>query len=147
MEAEMEFQASIIVNRPLPTVFAAVADFENWPKWEGSFLEVKRQSSDANMLGAVYWCKRKSPSVAESRFTISEYESDKKLGIDGDWVGFLKPVASFHFEPVAEGTRVTCIGRPQLRGLFRLLQPVMQSMGQRLNAEYLGNLKRLTESQ
>jgi Polyketide cyclase / dehydrase and lipid transport len=143
----MEFQARIIVNRPLPTVFAAVADFENWPKWEGSFLEVKRQPSEANMLGAVYWCKRKSPSVAESRFTVSEYEPDKKLAIEGDWVGFLKPMASFYFESVPEGTRVTCIGRPQLRGFSRLLQPMMARMGRRLNEEYLGNLKRLVESQ
>jgi uncharacterized protein YndB with AHSA1/START domain len=143
----MEFQASIIINRPLPAVFAVVADFENWPKWEGSFLEVKRQSSDANMPGAIYSCKRKSPSVAESRFIVSEYEPDKKLGITGDWVGFLKPIASFQFEAVPEGTRVTCIGRPQLRGLFRLLQPMMKRMGGRLNEEYLGNLKRLTESQ
>jgi hypothetical protein len=147
MENNMEFQASIVINRPLSTVFATLADFENWPKWEGSFLEIKRQSSGANMMGAVYWCKRKSPSVAESRFTISEYEPDKKLGIDGDWVGFLKPIASFHFEPVPDGTRVTCIGRPQLRDLFRLLQPMMQRMGGRLNDEYLGNLKRLAESQ
>jgi hypothetical protein len=143
----MEFQASIIINLPKPDVFAAVADFENWPKWEGSFLEVKRQSPDANMLGAIYWCKRKSPSVAESRFIVSEYEPDKKLGIVGDWVGFLKPVASFYFESVTDGTRVTCIGRPQLRGFFRLLQPMMKRMGQRLNEEYLGNLKRLAENQ
>ena len=143
----MEFKSSIIINRPLPDVFAAVADFENWPKWEGSFLEVKRQSSGANMLGAVYWCKRKSPSIAESRFVVSEYEPDKKLGIEGDWVGFLKPVASFYFEPGPEGTRVTCVGRPQLRGLFRLLTPMMTIMGRRLNEDYLGNLKRLAESQ
>lgn len=142
----MEFQASIIINRPLPDVFAVVADFENWPKWEGSYLEVKRQSSDSNMAGAVYWCNRKSPSIAESRFIVSEYEPDKKLGINGDWVGFLKPIASFHFEPVPEGTRVTCIGRPQLRGFFRLMQPMMTIMGRRLNAEYLGNLKRFVES-
>lgn len=143
----MEFQASIIVNRPLPTVFAAVADFENWPKWEGSFLEIKRQSSGTNMMGAVYWCKRKSPSIAESRFVVSEYEPVKKLGIDGDWVGFLKPIADFYFESVPEGTRVMCIGRPQLRGLFRFLEPMMKRMGGRLNEEYLGNLKQLTESQ
>jgi len=143
----MEFQASIMVNRPLPAVFSTVADFESWPKWEASFLEVKRQSSGAHMLGAVYWCKRKSPSIAESHFVVAEYEPDRKLGIEGDWVGFLKPVASFHFETVPDGTLVTCIGRPQLRGLFRLLQPMMIRMGQRLNAEYLGNLKRLAESQ
>lgn len=143
----MEFEASIIINRPLPDVFATVADFENWPKWEGSFLEVERQSSGANMLGAVYWCKRKSPSVAESRFVVSEYQPDKKLGIEGDWVGFLKPAASFYFESVPEGTRVTCVGRPQLRGFFSLLKPMMTIMGRRLNEEYLGNLKRLAESQ
>jgi hypothetical protein len=143
----MEFQASIVINRPLHTVFATVADFENWPKWEGSFSEVKRQSPNSDMAGAIYWCKRKSPSIAESRFIVSEYEPDKKLGINGDWVGFLKPVASFYFESVSEGTRVTCIGRPQLRGLFRLLQPMMTVMGRRLNEEYLGNLKRLAEGQ
>jgi hypothetical protein len=143
----MEFQASVIINRPLSDVFALVADFEDWPKWEGSYLEVKRQSPGADMPGAVYWCKRKSPSVAESRFIVSEYEPDKELGINGDWVGFLKPVASFYFESVPEGTRVTCVGKPQLRGLFQLLQPMMVSIGRRLNAEYLGNLKRLAESQ
>jgi len=143
----MEFQASLIINRSLPTVFAIVADFENWPKWEGSYLEVKRQSSDANMLGAVYWCRRKSPSIAESRFIVAEYEPDKKLGIEGDWVGFLKPVASFHFESVPEGTHVTFIGRPQLRGLFQLLRPMIARIGRRENEKYLGNLKRLAESQ
>jgi uncharacterized protein YndB with AHSA1/START domain len=143
----MEFQATIIINRPVATAFAIVVDFENWPKWEGSYLEVKRQSFGTNMPGAAYWCKRTSLSVAESRFIVSEYEPDKKLEMDGDWVGFLKLVASFYFESVPEGTRVTCVGRPQLRGLFRLLRPMMAPMGRRPNTEYLGNLKRLAESQ
>jgi len=72
----MEFQNSLIINRPLSTVFALAADFENLPKWEGSYLQVKRQSSHTRILGAVYWSKRtvhlltETPLPGENKFDV-----------------------------------------------------------------------------
>jgi hypothetical protein len=144
----MEFQHSLIINRPLPTVFTLAADFENWPKWECSYLQVKRQSSGTNALGAVYRSKRKVASIIlEALFVVVVYAPERKLTIVGQWAGFLKPVLSFHFEPVPEGTRITYIAQPQLRGLFQLLRPIIARLVQRRHEEYLNNLKRLAESQ
>jgi hypothetical protein len=142
----MDIQVSTIINRPVSAVFARVADFEQWPQWEGSFVAVKRQSATPNMVGTVYWCTRKLPQAVESSFVITAYEPDQQVMIEGEWVGQFKPAGGYRLEAVADGTKVTSIGRPQLRGLFKLLTPVMAIMGTRLSKTYLSNLKRLVES-
>jgi hypothetical protein len=142
----MDIQVSTIINRSVSAVFARVADFEQWPQWEGSFVAVKRQSATPNMVGTVYWCTRKLPQVVESSFVITAYEPDQQVMIEGEWVGQFKPAGGYHLEAVADGTKVTSIGRPQLRGRFKLLTPVMAIMGTRLSKTYLSNLKRLVES-
>ena len=142
----MNIQVSTIINRPVSAVFAIVADFEQWPQWEDSFVEVKRQSATPNTVGTVYWCKRKVPQVAESSFVITAYEPNQHVMIEGAWVGQFKPAGGYRVEAVADGTKVTSIGRPHLRGLFKLLSPVMVVMGTRLSKTYLSNLKRLAES-
>lgn len=121
----MEFQHSLIIDRPLSTLFSPAADVENWPKWEDSYLQVERQSSGTNLLGAVYRSKRKVGSmIVEALLVVVVYAPDWALEVVGQWAGFLKPVLIFHFEPVAMGTGVTYISRLKLRGLFQLLRPM-----------------------
>jgi hypothetical protein len=134
-----------MINRPVSTVFTIVADFEHWPEWEESFVEVKRQAASPDTIGTVYWCKRKLPQVVESTFVITAYEPNQQVMIEGEWVGQFKPAGGYRLEAVADGTKVTSIGQPQLRGLFKLLSPVMSVMGTRLSKTYLSNLKLLAE--
>src|SRR5690349_19241171 len=113
----MNIQQRTIMRRSPSIVFAVLADLEKLPLWEESFLEVKPQFAGPIEVGSVYWCKRKQPRIADSRMVITEYVQDRRLMIEGDWVGFLKPVFGYVLEPVEGGTNVTLVTHSQLRGI------------------------------
>jgi uncharacterized protein YndB with AHSA1/START domain len=136
-----------IINRPVEDVFAFVANFENHPKWEMNFEAVKLLTSTATGVGTTYECKLKLPGQsAISKFEITEYEPNKKIAFKGEAAGPATPKGSFLLEPVASGTKLTLLPRPEFRGFFKLLEPLMAGYIRKQNEEHLGNLQRLLES-
>lgn len=137
---------SIVINRPISDVFAFVANFENHPKWETDFQEVKRISSKPGGVGTTYQCVLKFPGqTATSKFEITEYMLDQKIAYEGEVAGPAKPKGSFVFESVGDGTKVTALPRPEFRGLFRLLEPMIAGYIRKNNVTHLNNLKGLLE--
>jgi hypothetical protein len=96
-------------------------------------------------VGSAYWSRRTQPTKTEARLVVIEYEPTKKLMIESDWAGFIKPEFGYLVESVGAGTRVTLIARPRLRGAGRLMAPMLTVLGKRLSARYLGNLKQLID--
>jgi uncharacterized membrane protein len=140
-------QVSTVINRPVPDVFAFVANFENHPKWETDFLEVKQLTSTPGGVGTTYQCVLKFPGqTVTSKFEITEYIVNQKIAFRGDPAGPALPKGSFLFESVAGGTKVTSHPQPEFRGLFRLLEPLMAGYIQKNNVAHLSNLKRLLET-
>ena len=133
----MNFRVSTYVDRPPSTVFSVVIDLERLPQWEESFTEVTAETSGPVRVGSRYWCKRKIPRVAESRIVVSELELDRRVMIEGDWIGFLKPVFGFELEPEGRGTRLTLVTRSEVR----VLEPLMGLYGRRVSPKYLMALK------
>src|SRR4030095_9032728 len=110
-------EESIVINRPIEEVFVFVANFENHPKWESNFQKVKLLTSTPSGVGTTYQCELKLPGqTATSKFEITEYEINKKIAFEAEATGPAKPNGSFLFEPVADGTRVTLVPRPEFRG-------------------------------
>jgi uncharacterized membrane protein len=147
-EIEMiNVEASTVIHRPIDEVFAFVANFENHPKWEMNFQSVKLLTSSPTGVGTTYQCELKLPGQsATSKFEITEYEVNKKISFEGEAAGPAKPKGSFLLEPVAGGTKLTLLPRPEFRGLFRLLEPMMAGYVRKQNEEHLSNLKRLLET-
>ena len=56
------------------------------------------------------------------------------------------PDESFLFESVEGSTKITLLPRPEFRGLFRLLEPMMAGYIRKQNEQHLSNLKRLLEA-
>ena len=140
-------EVSTVINRPIAEVFAFVANFENHPKWETDFQEVKQLTSTPAGVGTTYQCVLKLPGQsAKSKFEIREYEANKKIAFEGEAAGPAKPKGSYIFESVAGGTKVTALPRPELRGLFKLLEPMMAGTIRQQNEAHLTNLKRLFEA-
>ncbi len=140
-------EVSTVINRPIAEVFAFVANFENHPKWETDFQEVKQLTSTPAGVGTTYQCVLKLPGQsAKSKFEIMEYEANKKIAFEGEAAGPAKPKGSYIFESVAGGTKVTARPRPELRGLFKLLEPMMAGTIRQQNEAHLTNLKRLLEA-
>ena len=94
-------EASTTINRPIAEVFAFVANFENHPKWEMNFQNVKLLTSTPNGVGTTYQCELKLPGQsATSNFEITEYEINKKIAFVGEAAGPATPKGSFLFESV-----------------------------------------------
>lgn len=141
-------QVSGVINRPITTVFAFIANPENHPQFETDFLEVKRLSAGVDGVGSAYRYKQKMLGrVIESRLVMTEYLPEQKITLEGDWVGPLKPQGSYLCAAVDGGTQVSLVVQPQLRGLIKVLEPLMAYMVQRREHTLLSNLKGLLESQ
>jgi hypothetical protein len=103
--------------------------------------------STTNGVGTIYDCELKLPGQsAKSKFEITEYEVNKKIAFEGEAAGPAKPKGSFLFEPVQGSTKLTLLPRPEFRGLFKLLEPMMAGYVRKQNEEHLANLKTLLES-
>lgn len=140
-------QATTVINRPVEDVFAFVSNFENHPKWEMNFQKVKLLKSTPSGVGTTYECDLKLPGQsAKSKFAITEYEANKKIAFEGEAAGPAKPKGSFLFESAPGGTKLTLLPRPEFRGFFKLLEPMMAGYVRKQNEEHLANLKRLLES-
>ena len=57
----------------------------------------------------------------------------------------LRPDGRYLVEPTLEGSRVTLNPHPQVRGIGRLMEPLITFMGRRLNKEHLEALRRELE--
>jgi hypothetical protein len=124
-----------------------VANFENHPKWESNFQRVKLLNSTPNGVGTKYQCELKLPGqTATSVFEITEYEVNKKIAFEGEAAGPAKPDGSFLFESVVDNTRVTLLPRPEFRGFFKLLEPLMTGYVRKQNRDHLSKLKRILEA-
>ena len=140
-------EVSTVINRPVTDVFAFVANFENHPKWETDFQEVKQLTARPGGIGTTYKCLLKFPGqTATSKFEITEYKLNQKIAYEGEPAGPAKPKGSFLFESVTDGTKVTSLPRPEFRGLFKLLEPMMAGYIRKNNVAHLSALKQLLEA-
>jgi uncharacterized protein YndB with AHSA1/START domain len=139
--------ASTVIKRPVAEVFAFVANFENQPKWAMNFLEAKQTSVGPIGVGTTFRCVMKVPGQkAVSQLVITEFEPNRKIAFRGDQPAQAKPVGSMLFESVEGGTKVSSLPRPEMGGIFKLLEPLMAGMIRKSNEKHLQNLKRLLES-
>ena len=140
-------EASTVINRPIEAVFSFVADLENNPKWETNFVEVKRVSPEPLGVGTIYQCVLRVPGQrVTSRIEITEFKPNQRISFRGDQPASAKPVGSITFEPLGSGTKVTTLPRPEMRGVLKLLEPMMAGYIKRSNAKHLHNLKTLLEA-
>ncbi len=139
----IDVQVSAVIPQPAEVVFAFVADFENWPRWEDHIAEVHRISPDGHQgVGARYrYVARASGRSIPSTFVVTQYQPSKTLAFESDWAGPLKLKGQFAFEPVTEGTRVTIHLQPHLRATFKLLEPKIARGLRRAHERDLERLK------
>jgi len=143
----IKVEESIVINRPVSDVFLFVSNFENLPQWESNFQKVKLLSATPTDVGTTYQCQLKLPGqTASSKFEITEFEVNKKIAFEAEPAGPAKPNGSFRFETVPGGTKVTLLPRPEFRGFFKLLEPMMAGYVRKQNQAHLSTLKRILEA-
>ena len=142
----VDINVSKVINRSVADVFAYVANFENHPRWETDFLEVKRIRAEPGGMGTTYQCMLKFPGqTVASKFRITDYDLNHKIAFVGEPAGPATPKGSYLFEATEGGTKISSQPRPEFRGFFRLLEPLMVGYIRKNNVDHLNNLKRLLE--
>ena len=127
-------------------VFAYLADLENWPKWQGDMQSASLASGERGQLGAVYRYVSKAMGMTfDSTVRLTKVVPPREVAFEGEWTGMIRPDGRYLVEPAPEGSRVTLNPRPQVRGLGRVMEPLISFMGKRLNEEHLRDLRKQLE--
>ncbi len=138
-------EQSIVIDRPIAEVFAFVTDQRNTPQWQAGLVEVRPLAEGLPGVGKRYALVRKF--MGRRMEAVNEYlryETDKLVTfktISGPEVE-----ASYLFEPVENGTRVTSRVRLQIPGVMGLFDPLIGMNLRREMRTALPALKALLES-
>ncbi|MFD7611577.1 SRPBCC family protein [Streptomyces sp. NPDC059828] len=75
-----QFQATVVIDRPVDEVFAFLADGENDPKFSPRVLEIAKTTDGPTAVGTVYRSRVKDAGMTTSReFRISEFEPPRRI--------------------------------------------------------------------
>ena len=124
-------ELSIVINKPTEEVFTYLANLENDLKWRREWVEAKNTSESPLGLGTTFLLVgellgRRMETVYE---TI-EYEPNRMSA----WKAVSGPLPlTFRrtFERIDGGTRVTMRYEAEVRGFFKLVKPLVMSIGKR----------------
>jgi hypothetical protein len=141
----VEFEESVVINRPVPEVFAFVSDLENDPPWTKS-TAVRRTSQGPIGVGTTF--------VQEARFlglrlhlscVVVGYEADHSMTVEAT-AGPLSLDSIRAVEPVGENaSKVTASGGGRARGVLRFAERPLAALGAHQLRRQLGRLKQVLE--
>jgi uncharacterized protein YndB with AHSA1/START domain len=138
-------ERTVVIDRPIEEVFAYVTDQTNTPNWQASLVDVQRTTP--------------GPIGVGTKHTFVRNFMGRRMEADNEYVAFEPDrlvtfrttsgpplVASYLFEAVPDGTRLTSRVELQGAGLFGLLEPVIGASLRREMKAALPALKALLES-
>lgn len=127
-------------------VFAFLADFENWPRWQSDMKTTELVEGQRGQAGAVYhYVSKAMGQTFDSTVRIVRVDPPSEITFEGEWAGMMRPSGRYLVEPAPEGARVTLNPHPEARGFGKLMAPLMGLMIRRLNHEHLDALRRAVE--
>jgi uncharacterized protein YndB with AHSA1/START domain len=144
----IQFDQSVVIERPLEEVFAFLADPENDAQWTPVVTETRKTSEGPLGVGTRY--EQSGHFLGrnfEMLFEVTEYEPNRKIGQRLITPGPLRTTGSSSVEAVSGGTQVTLTGEAQAGGFFWLLPDrIIAFPAQRIMGVALRNLKELLET-
>lgn len=118
---------SIMISRPPGDVFAFVADLDNIPKWQSEVVTSKVITPGPTRVGTRFTEDVKmGPTRTTATCEVTEFTPGALMGFNAisprmDYAGRIT------FEGVAGGSTLTMKGSAQMKGWWRLMQPLMKS--------------------
>ena len=130
---------TVVVGRPVETVFAFVADGEKCPLWRPGVLDIKRVSGEG--LGSRYAQGVRGPLGRRiaADYDVTFFEPNRRIEFQ-TIAGPVRPHGRYDFEMVEGGTRLTFSLDSELVGLSKML---MGSTVQKTMDAEVKNLDRL----
>jgi len=134
---------TVTVERSIEEVFDYAAQFDRHPEWQDNLKGVTADGPPA--VGATGTATRQiGPRVQTSQWRMSAYERPRILA----WEilsGPMRPAGTMRFSAEGTSTRVDFEMELNPRGLIKLMRPLIERQGQKINAEHLAKFKDILE--
>jgi uncharacterized membrane protein len=136
----IKVEHSIVIDRPVPEVFAFVTDPVNNVKWQEGLVESRMASSTAMGVGAQVTDVRKFLGRdMESKLEVTVFEPNKRFAqkvISGPIPFEIIQT----FDPSVNGTKLTVLTQGEPGGFFKLASGMVQKQ---LESQLQGDVERL----
>jgi carbon monoxide dehydrogenase subunit G len=137
----MRVREVVEVGRPLPEVFAYLADMSNSASWDPGIAAAKRLGDAPVAVGTEFdlvalFRGRPVPM----RYRLVEYEQDRRVAFEGEGAK-ARSTDEIVVEPAGDGTRVVYDADLRMKGAYRILEPFLRGTFRRIGKEALAGLK------
>jgi len=121
----IRFSGSIEITRSVRDVFDFMSDPGKWPLWQSGVVRSTLVSAGPITLGTRFdEIVKVGPWHLRTECAITKFDPPRALGFSAESAP-ISYKGEFVFEPHDGGTRIVASGRGVMRGLWRLLEPVL----------------------
>jgi hypothetical protein len=138
----MEMNGTIMIKRPVETVFAYIIDFSNDVHWRAGAPESGLRSDGPFGLGTTGYTRVGDVETEWRVVSFVENESADWELISGPYQGS----GGYRLKPVNGGTQFTLVADVEPAGAYKLLGPLFPWMGRRRNQADVEKLRDILES-
>jgi carbon monoxide dehydrogenase subunit G len=140
-----QVKVSIVINRPLEEVFVFLSNLENNLNWRSGMIKAEKISEGPIGVGTTYrMINNLFGREVEGEAVVTEYELNQKYATVNKSGLPIKTRRTF--KSVEGGTRVTFTVETELGGFFKLVEPLVASIGKRRLAADAATVKKLIET-
>ena len=119
-------EASIVIDRPIGQVFAALADTKNQPRWDTGLLEARLVPEGPVSVGTRITEVRKFMGrTSENTGEVIEFEPNARIIRKSTVDRPMKLLGSLDFVPAPQGTEVVWRWDLQFSGFMALVGPII----------------------
>jgi uncharacterized protein YndB with AHSA1/START domain len=135
-----------LIGRPIEEVFDFVADERNEPQYNPRMTHAEKVSPGPIGVGTQFSSvMTRAGRAAEMSIEFTAYDPPRRLA-SRTHLSNMDIEGVLLFECVPEGTRMKWVWDMELRGVYKLLGPMVRWMGKRQELAIWTGLKRLLES-
>lgn len=143
----IHFETSTQISRPRDKVFDFLTDIEGLPRWQTGIVQSQRLTQGEFRVGSQFKENAKvGPWKLQTTCSVTDLKLNERFAFEAKSTGPLDYEGYFELQPVSGGTRLTLKCRGRLKGLWRLMQPVLSRGLRRETRAELATMKRLLEA-
>jgi uncharacterized protein YndB with AHSA1/START domain len=141
----MNFETSVVIERPIEEVFGYVSDPRNFPAWNSAVQSVAETSSGEGGVGTTYVMHRQLPDgAAENGLEVVERDPPTDFTIRTT-SGPTPFTYRYHFSEDRGATSIELAAEVELGGLAGALGPIASRVVKRGVDSNFADLKRILE--
>jgi uncharacterized protein YndB with AHSA1/START domain len=143
-----QFEATVVIDRPIEEVFAFLADGENDPKFSPRVLEIAKATDGPAGVGTVYKSKVKDAGMTTKReFELTEFVPPARIR----WAERSKNIVTateggYDLAPEGDGTRVRIYNVLEGQGFGKLIAPLALRSARKGADDFGQSIKRAVEA-